>query len=121
MSDEIKARPCPFCGGAAEIERQLNCDTLIVRHKRDCFLGRGRIALERFHWNEPKDIPAIPFQDWNTRATDADNVRLRDLLREAVQSMLRAKKIIVSTDGGYPSRCERDIDELLERIAKETT
>jgi len=46
---------------------------------------------------------------------------VRGLIDDAIALLIRAKKIIISIDEGYPSRCEHDIDELLERIAKETT
>lgn len=62
--------PCPFCGGKAEIIRELNCDTLSVSHAPRCFLFAARTS--RFHWNDPLHKPNIPFADWNVRHKEAN-------------------------------------------------
>lgn len=58
-------QPCPFCGGKAELDRELNADSLHIEHKCGCFLGRTT-RLVRPHWGE--NVPENPFASWNERA-----------------------------------------------------
>jgi hypothetical protein len=59
--------PCPFCGGNATLERQLNMDKLHVDHTSDCPIRL--VMFERWHYNgELKPVQENPFQHWNKRA-----------------------------------------------------
>ncbi len=61
----IVAKKCPFCGGKAEIVRELNCDTLYVEHAAGCFIKDCDIS--HYHFNEPNIRPEKPFSGWETR------------------------------------------------------
>lgn len=68
MSD---LRPCPFCNGAAEIERMGSGRQSMIYRCTDC--GCSLETSETF---------IGPHCSWNTRASDAQAEKLAGLLRE---------------------------------------
>ena len=81
MSDELKA--CPFCGGDAGAISHIQGTLATLgrsQHSKTCPL-RGWVGF----YNE---TPEATRDAWNTRATDAENQRLRaevEALREALE------------------------------------
>ena len=64
-------KPCPFCGGKAILNRELNLDELVVSHKTGCIIGNNgdppkatRYVI--IHYQENR--PFHPFKEWNKRA-----------------------------------------------------
>ena len=58
---DIELKPCPFCGGKAEVLQDTVTTWGLIIHEADCWLA----------YDEPsrrQKVPAYEFGSWNTRA-----------------------------------------------------
>ena len=94
MSDSVELKPCPFCGGEAEIERYGTPRQSTIVRCTDC--GCTIEGPEEFAHG----------QQWNTRATDP-------LLDEMAEALARYRN--ETPLGHQPHMIAHKVDELLQK------